>query len=375
MVIGDTVIKNSNGEIFYGLHMCPGVAEYKEPGQEAFRIFLNEDTIRSMNPTFAGRPMFVRHVEEVTPDLDKLRSEADGWVIESFYNAADGKTWAKFVIVSEKGLEAIKRGYKLSNAYIPKAFGQGGLWNGVQYSKEITAGEYEHLAIVPNPRYEESIILTPEKFKSYNEDKVLELKKLSNEKGAPKMKLNFFKKAKVENSADLETMSVTLPKSGKEVSLMTLVNEADDKAEKEKDGKPMADAAHHVMVGEHKMNVKELANKYCEAMNELADMKKAKEENATKAESESEVKEEPAKVEVEGDKKNKEDMPKAIEPKDKEAEPKKNDEAEGEKLKNARENFNKVKNAEAIANREEVAPLDLSEDKVARGKVRYGSVA
>ena len=165
--------ENSKGTIFYGMHFCPGVAEYSEPGKETYRIFLNEDTIRSMNPSFAGKPVFVDHVDEVDPNVDKLRSEADGWVIESFYNPADGKTWAKFIVVSDRGFRAIKNGFRLSNAYIPTSYGEAGMWNGVEYQKEILAGEYEHLAIVQNPRYEESVILTPENLKNITGTKSL----------------------------------------------------------------------------------------------------------------------------------------------------------------------------------------------------------
>ena len=133
------MIKNSAGKIFYGMHFYPGVAEYREEGREPTRIFINENTIRRMSPSFAGRPIFVEHVEEVEQDIDELRKDADGYVIESFFNAADGKTWVKFIVTSQRGLDAIeKKGYRLSNAYVPKSYGAGGQWNGVDYEKEVT---------------------------------------------------------------------------------------------------------------------------------------------------------------------------------------------------------------------------------------------
>ena len=90
-------------------------------------------------------------------------------------------------------------------------------------------GEYDHLALVPDPRYAESVILTPEQFKQYNFDKETQLKKLSNSKsetGVIEGMFNFFKKTKIENS-DLESMSVKLPKSGREVELTKLINDMD----------------------------------------------------------------------------------------------------------------------------------------------------
>ena len=184
-------VENTNGQIFYGIHFYPGVAEYQEPNKAPYRVFLNETTLRQMDSTFAGKPIFVHHVEDVDSKLDNVRAEADGWVSESFFNEADGKHWVKFIIVSERGLQAVRSGWKLSNAYIPKSFGPGGLWNGVEYAQQIMNAEYEHLAIVPNPRYEESVILTPEQFKKHNDDLKDELKKIANSKGDKQMAVLF----------------------------------------------------------------------------------------------------------------------------------------------------------------------------------------
>lgn len=186
-------------KVYYGLHMAPGVAEYKEPDSKPYRILIGEETIKNMDSTFQGRPVYVQHVDEV--NLDKIQIEADGYVVESFFNSIDGKHWVKFIVVSDKGHEAIRNGWRLSNSYIPKRFSGGGLWHGVEYSKEIIDGEYDHLAIVQNPRYDESVILTPEQFKNYNGEKEIELKKIANAKNKEtnKMKLNLFKKQKIEN--------------------------------------------------------------------------------------------------------------------------------------------------------------------------------
>ncbi len=312
-----TNASEAKGRVLYGLHFYPGIAQYEEPGKEAFRVFLNEDTLRAMDPSFAGRPVFVLHVDEVEPRLDELRKEADGWVVESFYNAADGKHWSKFIVVSDKGNQAVDRGLKLSNCYIAKQYGPGGTWNGLSYDKEIVQAEYEHLAIVPNPRYEESIIMTPDEFKSYNEQKILELKKLSNNastasaspakdtksQGETTMKFSFFKRAKVENTADLECMSVLLPKSQKEITLSKLINAADEMAMKEKEkpedkkkdsgarggGYMDADASegdklrmalpeHHVDVDGEKMPVGELVKRYKDAVSAMKAMKDASDE-------------------------------------------------------------------------------------------------
>lgn len=379
-------MKNAKGKgtVWYGIHFYPGVAEYREPNKAPYRVFLNENTLREMDPTFAGRPVFVMHVDGVDDDIDVLRTDADGWVTESFYNQADGKHWVKFLAVSEKAERAIKQGMRLSNCYEPRTFGQGGLWNGVQYDREITGGEYEHLAIVPNPRYEESVILSPEEFKRYNEKCLGDLQRLANDKESKPMKLNLFKRTKVENSneIDLDTMSVVLPKSKKEMTLTQLVNDADAAHDKENPAYGMAHPDHMVDMGEgKKMSVKDMHNAYKAMCDEMEKMKK----DAT--EEESDLDTEKTAVDVEGDDKAKNDDAdddsddkdakkkalKLVDDEDKEVEAakKKNAADEVERKRKAKEKADRLRNADS--QKHETAVVVMSEDQVQRGKSRYGS--
>lgn len=322
------------GQVFFGLHMAPGVAEYRPAGQEPYRVMLTEDTIKAMDASYSGKPVYVRHATEI--DLEK----ADGYVIESFYNPADGKHWAQFLVTTQNGLEAIRNHWKLSNCYFIKETRGGGLWHGLDYDKEVARGEYEHLAIVNDPRYEESVILTPEEFKAYNAKKVLEAKRLANSKEKKTVSLfSLFKKEKVENSAELENLSVILPKSKIEKTVTQLVNEADVMAMEV--GKPrMANGDDEMMLGEEKLSINAMIEKYNAVCNELAEMKK----NAGGA---------PA--------------PEVKKPENAEDEEKKKKEKEeGEK------HANSLKNAPFKA--VEVVPtVELGSDKAQRGVSRYGS--
>ncbi len=364
-------IKNSLGipKIYYGLHMAPGVAEYKAGDGEAYRILINEDTIKNMGPSFEGRPVFVDHVDEV--DLSKVREEADGYVVEAFYNKADGKHWVKFIVVSDEGKKAIQNGFLLSNAYFPKSFTGGGVWQGVDYAKEVTSGEYEHLALVKNPRYE-SKILTPEEFKQYNGEREVELQKLanSNERNSS-MGLNIFKRTKVENAVDFESMVVVLPKSKKEKTISQLVNEMDEMENML--GKPMAaDVAHLVKLHDgSECSVGDLVSKHKAMHDELESIKKEK-TNATEVEAESDVVTEPAKVEVEGDKQNADEESDKKDEKDGKEKDKEKKQNEADKVK--KENFEKLNNAaaKAAAEAQPSVKVELMEDRIARGKSRYG---
>lgn len=337
-------------KVLYGMHFYPGVAEYKEPGGEPYRIFLNEATLRAMDPTFVGKPVYVKHVDGV--DLDKIQEEADGYVIESFYNKADGKHWVKFIVVSDRGHEAVKKGWRLSNAYFPKKMAPGGLWNGVEFAKEVIEGEFEHLAIVDNPRYDESIILDVDQFKNYNSEKELELSRVANSKEEKSM-FEFLKKTKVENGKDLESMSVVLPKSKKEVTITQLVNEADEK-EMNADKPVMANEEHMVKCGDEEMSVKELTNRYMNLKNPPSEEGKEK-QNDEDAEAKKKALELAAHEDTEIEKKKESEADKG---------------KEEEKKKN--ENFDALQNAHKNAPKDDLR-IDLSEDRVARGKSRYGS--
>ncbi len=371
-------IKNSKGTVWYGMHFYPGVAEYSEPGKEPYRVYLNENTIRAMDPTFAGRPVFVQHVDEVDANIDSLRKDADGWVIESFFNQADGKHWVKFIVVSEKGERAIKNGMRLSNCYMPKKFNGAGQWNGVTYAREITGGEYEHLAIVPNPRYEESVILTPDQFKEYNESKIVELKRLANNDEGEPMAIKFFKRQKVENSIDLQDVSVVLPKSGREVTITQMVNELDEPKEVK------------FKVGDEMLTGAELVTRHEAVCNELANAKKDMEEkedcqneddededdmeNEDDGDEDDDDKKENDDEEDEADKKKKEKLEKEeMKNKAKNKAKKKNDADELETRRKAKEKADRLRNAHTRDLNDSDARVDLDIDQVARGKSRYGS--
>jgi hypothetical protein len=381
---------------YFGLHMSEGIAEYKEIGTDPLVILINESTIKKMDPSFEGRPVYVKHVEEV--DLRNIQMEADGYVVKSFFNKADGKHWVEFLVVSDRGHEAIRNGWRLSNAYMPKSFGPGGFWHGAEYQKEVTMGEYEHLAIVPNPRYDESVVYTPEDFKAYNERKEQELKKFANSKGERSV-LSFFKKSKVENQ-DLENLTVVLPKSKREVTISQLINDVDEmeaiksvnkpekmqsdadaerKPKEEKGEKVvpevedagshvMANLDHHVMVGEEKMKLNDLVAKHLKLNEDYSAMKmnmESKAPQAGKEEGHKSVEEAEAAEKSAESKKANDEMP------DKEAVADKPDDFE--KTQNSKESlwFDVLKNAPQTAIREQATKIDL--DKVSRGKARYGS--
>lgn len=366
-------------EVYFGLHMVEGIAEYNEPGAQPYRILVGETAIKNMNPTFQGKPVYVDHVDEV--NLENLQHEADGYVMESFYNQNDGKSWVKFIVVSDEAKRRIREGWVLSNAYIPTGFTNGGEWHGAEYAKEVTGGEYEHLAIVKNPRYQESKILTPEQFKVYNGEKELELKRLANSKdeGESKMAFKLFKRTKVENSIDLVGMVVELPKSKIEMPLEQVINELD--AIKNMHG--YANGDHLVKVGDKdEMSVNDLVKKHMDMCNEMEALKAPKENKAIDENQDGDVgdrggdesleNEESAEAEA-APLENEEDAEKKEKEKEEKMKNAANAEAAAVAAKAAKAKATALRNAGPELEDEEPATVELMADQVARGRSRYGS--
>lgn len=374
----------STPQVYFGLHMVEGTAEYTESGKDPYRIYIGERTIKNMNPSFQGKPVYVDHVDEVDQEDLEKEQELDGVVVRSFFNKSDGKNWTEFVVFTDQAKQAIKSGWKLSNAYVPTGFAGGGENHGVSYSKEVTSGEYEHLAIVQNPRYEESVILTPEEFKAYNEEKESELLRLANSKETKKenvkMKLNIFKRVKVENTKefDLTGLMVELPKSKTEMLLTDVV----EKFDVVQNMHGYANGDHLVKVGENEMSVNDLVKKHMEMCNAQVNEDEGEMENEGEGEPGVDVENDSEKDALEeggkdvgdrgGDMSLDNEDPEQMSEDDVEKKKKKNAKG-GDKLALARAKAAALKNARPGRSEDEVAVVDLPQDQVARGRARYGS--
>lgn len=366
-------------QVYFGLHMVAGLAEYPEMEDQP-RILIEEDALTEMDPTFQGRPVYIHHVEKV--ELEKLEEEMAGVVVRSFFNQADGKHWVEFVVTSDEGHKCIARGWKLSNSYIPTQEGPGGDYHGVPYKTEIKAGKYNHLALTPTPRYAESVVLTPEEFKQYNADMLEKRKALQNSKkdGGSEMKLFFSKKETVKNAQDLEGLDVTLPRTKKTVSLEQVLNDLDERMEREGKHEEMANTEHMVKLHDGTMcNVGELVEKH-KMLNEEHEALKVHYDELEKALTSPED----HNKDPEADKKNEETLEEktAREKKENEEKAKKNKKNEEEEALKEKRNallakVKNFKNANLKAGTENEPGfgnlVETSADRVELGRTRYGS--
>lgn len=203
-------------ERYYARHIKEGLVHYVDNGADKLYLVTNE-ALKKMNASFEGKPIYVRHVDEV--DLENLKEKSDGYVVKSFYNEFDGAWWAEILIVSDEGHEAVEKGWAVSNCYLPTELGAGGVYHDINYDKEVKNGKYEHLAIVDNPRYEEAVVMTPEEFRNFNEERQLQMQQLKNSKENEEMEISEEKLANLlQNAAEcaVEKMKERLDSERKE---------------------------------------------------------------------------------------------------------------------------------------------------------------
>lgn len=343
--------------IFYCRHMENGLAGYENE-----RILVDADCMKKMAPSFAGKPIYVQHQDV---NLDTIQDDADGFVADCNYNELDGWLWSKMIVVSDKGKDAVQKGWSVSNAYVPKAWSEGGAHHNVDFDRKIDDAEFTHLAIVPDPRYENAKIFTEEEYKQYCTDKKKELEELRNSKRKPMLK--FWKTKREEVSpADVDDDTVVELQNGKTMTVKELLEQ------KSKEPNKKAKAVENALLGadvgiapegkdgheeekhveEHGEDVK--INDDEEVVHKGKKMT-AKEFHDAYMCSRKENDEDPEQEE------GKHEM------KDNEALPVKKEEDAGEK------EFHEMKNARSKAKQEFVNHVDLDVDQLQRGQDRYGS--
>jgi len=335
-------------KIFYCRHMEAGLAGY-----ESETILVGHDCIKKMMPSFQGKPVYVDHVEEV--DLENIQNEAHGYVVETFFLDLDGWVWSKFIVVDDLAFEAIAKGWAVSNAYVPTKSGRGGTHHNCRYDREIFDAEFTHLAIVPNPRYESSCVMSPDEFKKYCEDKREEQKQLVNSKSKKGLRMFSFYKNKREEVSEIDedTMIEIKNDNGEvvdTVSFKNMVDAVQNKKNEDDEKEQKCNMDQMVKVGDEEMSLKELANRY----QKMSSKKNAddEDEKSNEGDDEDEKKNE---SEEKDEKKNSDDN---------------EDEKKNAKSEKDEKHFKALKNAGDKG--QVVNVIDSQSRKVQRGQERYG---
>lgn len=125
----------------------PGLAGY--PGQYGNALIKKENLDRFVH-TLRNKPVTINHKDDIQDD-DKV-----GEVFNVWFNAEDGWYWCDGIITDVTAQNLIQdKGWSVSCSYdYTKADNSGGTANNIPYDIEFLDGEFTHLAIVDNPRYE-----------------------------------------------------------------------------------------------------------------------------------------------------------------------------------------------------------------------------
>lgn len=248
---------------YRALHITPGIVDYTD-GDQRETVLIKKAALDKMNSSFLGKPVFnfTHKVVDIKNAFDftseEIEEHAVGVISDVGYDVESGYFFADMMIWDEETQDNISNGYGVSNAYVPEV-GPGGEYNNVPYNEEVTDGEYDHMAIVENPRYED-------------------VKIFENSKGAKPMKFKLFgKKEKVvkKNEGDpppddkdkkkdeemsLNMESILVDNDGNEMPVSELV-EAYKSANME-DDKPTMNMEDTIEIDGKEVTMKELYDNY-----------------------------------------------------------------------------------------------------------------
>jgi len=118
-------------------------------------IYFSQECLNKAIASIKGRPVVIKH-QKVDPS--NMQDHAVGYVSGCGFSEWDASFYCDFLVFDDEGKEVIAKDYSVSCAYIPKVFGIGGTWHNTPYDREVTELEFTHLALVPDPRYEDAKI-------------------------------------------------------------------------------------------------------------------------------------------------------------------------------------------------------------------------
>ena len=144
---------NGKGRHFVSRFIEAGVAHYEQFGD----VLITKETLDKFIQSMVGCPVIIKHKDITDENADKERV---GVVSRVWFNEVDGWYWCEGIIWDKQAIDLIKnQGWNVSCTYdfesdkLPKTH------NGKKVDMEFTDGEFLHLALVPNPRYERANIV------------------------------------------------------------------------------------------------------------------------------------------------------------------------------------------------------------------------
>lgn len=148
-----TTEANGKGRKFTSRFIEAGVAHYEQFGD----VLITKETLDKFIQTMVGCPVIIKHKDITDKNADKERV---GVVSRVWYNEADGWFWCEGVIWDKQAIGLVKnQGWNVSCTYDFESDFKKSTYHGKEIDMEFTGGEFLHLALVPNPRYERATIV------------------------------------------------------------------------------------------------------------------------------------------------------------------------------------------------------------------------
>ena len=258
-------LKNAAPKRYRTKFIEPGLADYTAEGFG--KVLVSKEALDQMLPSFVGKYVKVQHndmSQEEAFDFVEGKESADGVVSEVGYDEESGWYWADLVIWSAEAQDNIdNKGWTVSCAYeVDEADGKGGSYHAIPYDQEVMTGEYTHMAIVDNPRYEGATIV--QNSKNDEDDvkggimkfKLLAKKKVKNEEPDKKPE------EKEEEVQNMEPDAMVEMENGEKVPVSEMVEAYKNRQNMEPDGEKMLNMEDEVDVDGEMVKVSDLVSCY-----------------------------------------------------------------------------------------------------------------
>lgn len=156
----------------------PGIISYED--LDAGTILVPRSALDRMRDTFIGKPVVNEDHVDLDPEeafrIDNESNPQAKGIVIGVGTTNDGWDYADLLVWDRETQKNIdEKGYTVSCAYTPTQVDSSpGMWHNISYDEKLIDGEYTHMAIVSNPRYEDVTIYPNSK------DKKMKFKFLKN---------------------------------------------------------------------------------------------------------------------------------------------------------------------------------------------------
>ena len=136
------------GRYFVSRFIEPGLAHYKELGD----IVITKETLDKFIQSMVGCPVIIDHKDVTDKNVDKLRV---GTISRVWFNEQDGWYYCEGILTDDEAIDLVKnQGWNVSCSYSFVSDESQKTYHGKPIDMVFTDGEFLHLAIVEDPRYE-----------------------------------------------------------------------------------------------------------------------------------------------------------------------------------------------------------------------------